>query len=75
MKIEKYNGSVAENIKAIINEKGLKQKTVAKKAGFGEKDFSAMMTNRRIIKVSEVMDIANALGVEPNDLYGITKEE
>ena len=25
MKIEKYNGSVAKNIKAIISQKGLKQ--------------------------------------------------
>lgn len=74
MKVERYNGSVAKNIKDIIEEKGLKQKAVAKAAGFDEKVFSAMLTNRKIIKVSEIMDIANALGVEPNELYGIKRE-
>ncbi len=71
MKIEKCNGSVAKNIKAIILKKGLKQKAVAEKAGFSEKEFSAMLTNRRIIKVNEIMDISVALGVTPNELYGI----
>lgn len=75
MKVETRGGSVAENIKLIIARKGLKQKAVAKAAGFGEKEFSAMLTNRKIIKANEIMDIANALDVEPNDLYGLTKSE
>lgn len=75
MGIEKYSGSVAKNIKQIIAKTGIKQKTVAEKAGFDEKEFSAMMNNRRIIRADEIMDIANALGVTPNDLYGISEEK
>jgi len=73
--IELYNGSFAKSVKEVMNQKGLKQKVVAEKAGFSEREFSAMLTNRRIIKVDEVMDIANALGVTPNELYGITSTE
>lgn len=75
MGIELYNGSVAENIKCIMSEKGLKQKAVAEKAGFNEKEFSAMLKNRKIIKVDDVMDIADALGVSPNELFGIKEAE
>ena len=72
MCIETYNGSLlARNIKNIMNEKGLKQKAVAHKAGFSEKEFSAMLNNQKIIKVDEVMNIAKALDVTPNELYGI----
>lgn len=72
MGIELYNGCLAKSIKGVIKQKGLKQKNVAEKAGFSEKEFSAILNNRRIIRVDEVMDIANALGVTPNELYGIT---
>lgn len=75
MGIELYNGSVATNIKCIMLEKGLKQKSVAEKAGFNEKEFSAMLKNRKIIKVDDVMDIAKALGVSPNELFGIKEPQ
>lgn len=75
MCIETYNGSqLARNIKNIMADKGLKQKAVAHRAGFDEKEFSAMLNNRKIIKVDEIVDIANALGVTPNELYGIASE-
>ena len=34
-----------------------------------------MLTNRRTIKADEIMAIAQALGVYPNDLYGIESEK
>ena len=39
---------IAANTKRIIADKGLKQRVVAAKAGFSEKQFSALMTGRRI---------------------------
>lgn len=57
-----------------IADKGLKQRAVAAKAGFSEKQFSALMTGRRIIKDSDVMAIAIAIAIAldatPNDLFG-----
>lgn len=61
---------IATNTKRIIANKGLKQRVVAAKAGFSEKQFSALMTGRRIIKDVDVMAIAIALDATPNDLFG-----
>lgn len=65
-----YKSIIAENTKRIIADKGLKHKAVAKRAGFTDKQFSALMNNRRIIKDTDVVAIANALEVTPNDLFG-----
>ena len=61
---------IATNTKRIIADKGLKQKAVAAKAGFSDKQFSALMTGRRIIKDVDVMAIAIALDATPNELFG-----
>lgn len=63
---------IATNTKRIIADKGLKQRAVAAKAGFSEKQFSALMNGRKIIKDVDVMAIANALETTPNDLFGIS---
>lgn len=60
---------IAMNTKRIIAERGLKQRAVAEQAGFSEKQFSALMTGRRIIKDVDVVAIANALNVTPNELF------
>ena len=65
---------IAENTKRIIADKGLKQRAVAAKAGFSEKQFSALMTGRRIIKDTDVMAIAIALDTTPNDLFSYPVE-
>ena len=65
---------IAANTKRIIADKGLKQRAVAAKAGFSEKQFSALMTGRRIIKDTDVMAIAIALDATPNDLFGYSAE-
>lgn len=62
---------IAENTKRIISEKGMKKRAVAERAGFSESQFSALLNNRKVIKDSDVIAIANALSVTPNDLFGI----
>lgn len=62
--------TIATNTKRIIAKKGLKQKIVATKAGFSEKQFSALMTGRKIIRDTDVVAIATALDTTPNDLFG-----
>lgn len=62
--------TIAENAKRIINEKGLKNRAVAARAGFSEKQFSALLNQRRVIRDVDVIAIANALDVTPNDLFG-----
>ena len=60
---------IAENTKRIIAEKGLKNRAVAARAGFSEKQFSALLNHRRVIKDVDVVAIASALEVTPNELF------
>lgn len=75
MRKENNNSVVPENIERVIREKGIKQCAIAKKAGYSKQQFSDMMNGRKIIKAIDILIIANALGVTPNDLYGISGEK
>ena len=66
-----YKSVVAENAKRIIAEKCLSKGAIGRRAGYGINKFSNMLNGRKIITDVDVMNIANALGVEPNELYGI----
>ena len=69
-----YKSIVAENIKRIIAEKCLSKGAIGKRAGYDIKKFSNMLNGRKIITDVDVINIANALDLEPNELYGIKKE-
>lgn len=60
---------IAENAKKIIKEKGYKQKAIAEKAGYDIQKFNNMLNGRKIIIADDILPIANALGVEPNELF------
>lgn len=61
---------VIDNIRAIITEKGMKQIVVAERAGFTSSEFSNMLNERRkLLRVEHLKPIADALGVEMNDLF------
>lgn len=63
---------VAKNTKRIIVGLGLKNRAVARRAGYSEQQFSAMLNGRRVIKDYDVIAISQALGVTPNDLFADT---
>ena len=69
--IEKANGQISENIQSIIKERRLKGNEVARKLGISGKQFSDMLNGRKLIRVIDILSIANALGVTPNDVFGI----
>lgn len=66
---------VASNIKKIIERKGLKQKVVAQRAGFGEKMFSNLLHGRKTIKAEMIPEIVKALEIQPNELFEGLEEE
>ncbi len=66
---------VHERIKFYINAEGLKQKVIAQKAGYSEKQFSAMMRGIRKINADDYEKICVALNCEPNDFMGEQKTE
>lgn len=65
---------IPERVEQITVRKGMKRRAVAERAGFTEQQFCDMMHRRRLIKDTDVLAIANALGVTPNDLYGISRD-
>ena len=67
--------NVAETIRTIINTNGLKNKAVAERAGYTEKKFSRILTGLSPMRSDDILRIAHALDVTPNDLFGITNSK
>lgn len=66
--------TLATNIELIIEDKGLKKKSVAVKAGYTKQQFSNLINGRKTIKPEDVIKIAMALEVTPNDLFGFSNK-
>lgn len=66
---------VIANIRKIVKEKGMKYKAVAEKAGYTGQQFSDMLNKRKTIECNDIGRIVNALGITPNDIFGITRKE
>ena len=66
---------IRQRIKDCINEKGIKQYVIAKKAGLSPKQFSAMLTGRRKIYAEDLGPICAALNVPVDEFIkpGLTK--
>lgn len=71
--VREQNEPVASNIHKIIIERCLKQCSIAQKAGYTPHMFNSMIKGRRLIKIADVVRIAEALGVNESDLF--RKEE
>ena len=67
--IEQTNGMVPEAIRKIIDQKGLKPQTVANRAGMKPQALNDILNHRRMLKPYDIIPIATALGVTPNDLF------
>ena len=63
------------NVRRIIKEKGLKQCSVAEKAGFSPNTFSSMLNERKVITAEYLPNIACALGVPVNEFYRAVERE
>lgn len=63
------NTVVVPNIRKIIDERGLKQCAVAKKAGYTKQQFNAMLTGRRLITDIDIVKIIFALDIDANTLF------
>lgn len=60
---------IVSKIKQVISDKGMKQCVIAERSGFSEAEFSNMLNGRKLLRVEHIPRIANALGLEPNDLF------
>lgn len=60
---------VANGIREIIEEKGMVQREVAKRAGFTAQQLNDMLFGRKIIRAEYIPAIAKALNVEIEELF------
>lgn len=61
---------IVSNIRALIEQKGMKQAVVAHRSGFDVQEFSNMLNQKRkLIRIEYLPAIACALGVGLNDLF------
>lgn len=67
--------TITQNIEMIIADKGMKKQYIAMKAGYSKQQFSNLMNGRKIIKPDDIIKIANALEVTPNDLFGVSNNK
>lgn len=69
MQISECNAPVVQNMSRIIKDKGLKKVYVAEKAGYAPQELTDMLNGRKIIKASDVLKLACALGVGAGELF------
>lgn len=72
------NSIVAVRLKNVISEKGLKQASVASKAGFTSQELNDMLNGRRIMRAADIASLISVVkdfGVDANYLFGIEKGE
>ena len=69
MNIATCNACVPSNIKRVIEARGLKQGRLAERAGYTPQQLTDMLWGRKLIKPCDILSIAKALGVAPNDLF------
>lgn len=76
--IQTSNSTVANRVREIIKEKGLKQTAIAEKADFTAQEFSDMLNGRRLMRAVDIAAIISALepvGVDANELFRRKSEE
>lgn len=76
--IQTSNSIVANRVREIIKEKGLKHTAIAEKAGFSTQEFSDMLNGRRLMRAVDIASIISALrgvGVDANYLFMVDSAE
>lgn len=76
--ITSSNSIVAIRLKEAITEKGLKQTSIANRAGYTAQELNDMLNGRRIMRVadiSSILKVVREFGIDANYLFGIEKGE
>lgn len=62
---------VYEKVRAYLNENGLKQNAVAKKAGISDAAFNAILNGKRTLYADDLREICLALNVSPEKFIDV----
>ena len=61
--------AIADNVRQIIKDLGLTQKTVARRAGWDPKLFNALLNGRKVFKADYLPAICVAIGKSPDEVF------
>ena len=67
--IAEMNEPLATKIRKTLEQRGFSQTAIAKKAGYSGQDLSYMLNGRKIIKVCDIIRIARAMQIPPEELF------
>ena len=67
--IAEMNEPLATKIRKILEQRGFSQAAIARKAGYSRQDLSYMLNGRKIIKVCDIVKIAKAMQIPPEELF------
>ena len=67
--IERDNAILLENIRKILDEKGIKHCKLANRLGLSNAEFSRMLSGKRVVRACYIPSIAEVLGCDCNDLF------
>lgn len=63
------NAYILQNIRDLIDEKGIKHNKVANDLGLSKSNFSAMLCGKKILRAEYLPCIAKSIGCSYNDLF------
>lgn len=72
--IKEANAPVADNLKRWIEMKDFKKKAVAARAGLTQNELTDIFGGRRIIKMCELPELAEAVGIPMEKLFEQSNE-
>lgn len=75
--ITSSNSIVAIRLKEAITEKGLKQTSIANRAGYTAQELNDMLNGRRIMRaadISSILKVIREFGIDANYLLELRKE-
>lgn len=61
---------IANTVKTIVKNSELKQRAIAERCGYTEKQFSSVINGRKLITAEDIVKLCNGLGITPNELCG-----
>jgi transcriptional regulator with XRE-family HTH domain len=67
-----YERRAIEKIRSIIDERGIKQRVIAKKCGYTDQMFSDLLNGRKRLTLEGMVAICAALETSPDELLDFT---
>lgn len=72
--IKTRNGSIPENLKKLMKQNKMRQSDIAAALGVPKQRITDIISGRRSVYPSDILEICKVLDTTPNKLFGIVHE-